>query len=156
MPEAKIQIKLGAIEFLGEGDEKWVAGQLDKILAQATNLLKLAPATTAKADSWKTNTEKSDGNYSEFDTTVSLGIFLKNMNAGNNQVKRFLATAIWLSGRGSDKPTTNDVTNALKDNRQPKLSNPAHALNQNVNKGFCEKSGKQFFVTPEGFRSMRS
>ncbi|MCI0696288.1 hypothetical protein L0337_30325 [candidate division KSB1 bacterium] len=156
MAEAKIQIKLGAIEFLGESDEKWVAGQLDKILTQAANLLKLAPATTAKTDSWKSNTEKSDGNSSEFDTDVPLSTFLKNMNAGTNQVKRFLVTAIWLSGRGNSKPTTKDVANALKDSHQTKLTNPAESLNQNVKKGFCEKIGKQFFVTPNGFGSVRS
>jgi len=32
MSEAKIEIKVGQIEFSGQGEQEWVAKQLDKIL----------------------------------------------------------------------------------------------------------------------------
>ena len=35
-----------------------------------------------------------------------------------------------------------------------KLSNPSDSLNSNVGKGYCEKDGKHFFVTPEGRQSL--
>ncbi len=34
MADAKLEFKLGAIEFSGEGEKDWVAAQLDKILDQ--------------------------------------------------------------------------------------------------------------------------
>ena len=44
MSESKIEIKIGQITFSGQGEQDWVAKQLDKILAQAEKLIQLAPA----------------------------------------------------------------------------------------------------------------
>jgi hypothetical protein len=46
--------------------------------------------------------------------------------------------------------TTSAVAKALKENHQKRLANASDCLNQNTKKGFCEKSGKGFFITPEG------
>lgn len=151
MGEAKIQIKVGAIEFSGEGDEKWVATQLDKILAKATDLIQLAPTKASDVGSGS----KGDESGANLGTEVPLGAFLKIMKVGSNQVRRFLATAIWLSGRGNKTLTTRDITNALSENHQSKLTNPSNCLNQNVTKGYCEKQGRQFFVTSDGLESMK-
>ena len=35
MSDAKIDIKIGQIQFSGQGEQDWVAKQLDKIIAQA-------------------------------------------------------------------------------------------------------------------------
>jgi len=43
MGESKIEIKIGQISFSGEGEQDWVAKQLDKILGQAEKLIHLAP-----------------------------------------------------------------------------------------------------------------
>jgi hypothetical protein len=153
MAQAKIQFKLGMIEFSGEGEEAWVATQLDKLIEQAPDLLKLAPSTTGQGSA-AGNTDRQ-GEHTDLSNDVPLGTFLKNKNIGSNQVNRFLAAAIWLYGRGNKTPTTNDVTKALSDNHQPKLKNPADCLNKNVGKGLCEKQGKQFYVTPNGFESMK-
>ena len=150
---AKVQFKLGTIEFSGEGEEGWLATQLDKLLSNAPDLLKLAPAASDQ-DAVTAGT-RQQGEYDEISQNVSLGAFLKTKNAGSSQVNRFLATAIWLTGRGNKTPSTSDVTKALAENHQPKLKNAADSLNQNVGKGFCEKKGKQFFVTPQGLESMR-
>ena len=37
MAEAQLQIKLGAIEFVGEGEKEWLSAQLDKILTLASS-----------------------------------------------------------------------------------------------------------------------
>jgi hypothetical protein len=153
MAQAKIQFKLGVIEFSGEGEEAWVATQLDKLIEQAPAMLKLAPPTTGQGV--VTNNADQQGEPVNVGNDVALGTYLKNKNIGGNQVNRFLATAIWLSARGNKTPTTSDVTKALSDNHQTKLTNPADCLNQNVSKGYCEKQGKQFYVTPDGFESIK-
>ena len=43
MSEARIEFSIGAISFVGEGDQDWVAAQLDKILDKAPDLVKLTP-----------------------------------------------------------------------------------------------------------------
>lgn len=84
----------------------------------------------------------------------TLSTFLKEKNVTSNQVKKFLATAIWLEAKGKQRMTTGDVTKALKDSSQTRLGNPSDSLNQNVTKGFCEKDGKEFYVTEEGKNSL--
>ncbi|WP_298220016.1 hypothetical protein [Halothiobacillus sp.] len=39
MAEAKIEITIGQITFLGEGEPSWLSEQLDKILDRAESLL---------------------------------------------------------------------------------------------------------------------
>jgi hypothetical protein len=84
-----------------------------------------------------------------------LSAFLKDKNATSNQVKKFLATAVWLhDSTGKDRITTAEVRAALKNANQGKLTNPAGCLNQNVGKGHAEKDGGSFFVTEPGRTSL--
>ena len=41
MSESKIQVKVGIVEFSGEGEQDWLAKQLDKILEKVPELLKI-------------------------------------------------------------------------------------------------------------------
>ncbi|MGN6294248.1 MAG: hypothetical protein ACTHMV_15990 [Chitinophagaceae bacterium] len=41
MSDSKIQIKVGIVEFSGEGNQEWLASQLDKILSKMPELLKI-------------------------------------------------------------------------------------------------------------------
>jgi len=152
MGSGKIEFKLGGIDFCGEGEEKWVASQLDKVLDRASELLAIAPAPPA-ASNGGSNGEQ-DPPPAQGDANVSLAKFLDQKNAAKKQVERFLATAEWLSIRGTAKMSTGDVTKALKDNHQPRLANPSDCLSKNVSKGYCEKDGRKFFVTPEGRKSL--
>jgi hypothetical protein len=152
MAQAKIQFKLGIIEFSGEGEETWVATQLDKLIQQAPALLKLAPSAVGQGTA--PSNVNQQGEPGIVGSEVALGTFLKDKNIGGNQVNRFLATAIWLYARGNKMLTTRDVTKALRDNQQPRLTNSSDCLNKNVSKGFCEKQGNQFFITPKGFEGM--
>jgi hypothetical protein len=147
---AKIEFKLGGIDFSGEGEEKWVASQLDKILERAPELLTNA---SAPADE-DLKQDAGGGGAPPGEQNVTLAKFLQQKTAGSSQVRRFLATAEWLTIRGNKRPTTSDVSKALKDNHQNRLANPADCLNKNVSKGYCEKDGKKFFVTPEGRKSL--
>jgi len=41
MSDSKINIKVGIVEFSGEGNQDWLATQLDKILSKVPSCLKL-------------------------------------------------------------------------------------------------------------------
>ena len=151
MADAKIHFKLGGIEFEGEGEKDWIAQQLDKILEKAPKLVALAPAGGTGGGSGGGRTPMGPDPQIAAKT---LAVFLKEKSATRNQVKKCLATAIWLEAKGKQRMTTSDVTKALKDSNQARLGNTSDCLNQNVSKGYCEKDGKEFFVTDEGKSSL--
>jgi hypothetical protein len=151
MPEIKIQIKIGQIEFSAEGEKDWIEKQLDKIIDKAPSLVKLVPFLKP--------TPENNIQYSQLKSDPSiankqLASFLKEKNATSNQVQKFLATAIWLDAKGSNLLTTRDITSTLSDNKQSGLKNASQCLSDNIGKGYCEKKGKQFFVTDEGKNSL--
>jgi len=85
----------------------------------------------------------------------SLAGYVKAKKAEKNQVRRFLVTAHWLSGRSAEALTASAVAKALLDNHQKRLANSADCLNKNVSKGFCEKTkAGAFFITPEGLEAI--
>jgi len=151
MGESKIEIKIGQISFSGEGEQDWVAKQLDKILGQAEKLIHLAPEPSQSAGAVANH--KLMANASSI-ASKTLPAFLQEKNAARSQVQKFLATAVWLHAKGQNRLQNSDVSKALKDANQTRLGNPADCLNQNVKKGYCEKDGKQFFVTTEGKDSL--
>jgi hypothetical protein len=151
MSEAKIEIKIGQIQFSGEGDQDWLAKQFDKIIAQAEKLIHLAPqAEEYQGDRGEDTPMKPDSGIAK----KTLPAFLREKAATKNQVKKFLATAVWLEAKGQKRVRTKDVASAIKGANQSQLGNPAECLRQNVNKGHCEKDGKQFYVTDEGKKSL--
>jgi hypothetical protein len=151
MSEAKVSIKVGDFEFTGEGEQEWVAAQLDKILAKADFLIKLSPPQTSE--------DKEPGVPKQMGPDAGIAKktlpgFLTEKNATRNQVKKFLATAVWLEAKGKTSLTTADVSTALRTANQSKIGNPSDVLNQNVAKGHCEKDGNEFFVTEDGKKSL--
>lgn len=151
MTEAKIDVKIGQIQFSGQGDQDWVAKQLDKIIAQAENLIQLAPPTEVDP------LEGGEHKPMKPDLAIAkktLPAFLSEKAASTSQVKKFLATAVWLEAKGQKRLQTKTVAKALKEANQSRLGNPADCLNKNVGKGYCEKDGKEFFVTDEGKASL--
>lgn len=151
MTEAKIEFKLGSIEFSGEGEKDWISQQLDKILQQAPNLLALVPRQAIPP----VVSPGILGSHTPMaaDATIGnqpLASYLKVKDAAKNQVKKFLATAVWLEAKGKSRLSTADITKALKDSNQARIGNPADCLAKNIAKGHCEKDGSQFFVTTEG------
>jgi hypothetical protein len=149
MSDVKIQIKVGDVEFSGEGEQAWVATQLERILKAAPTIVAAKPRTQrAESD------HPPGGGPESPAASQTLASFLRDKSAATNQVKKFLATAVWLHARGKRRLTTADVSRALKDSSQTRLGNPADCLNKNVAKGHCEKDGKDFFVTTEGEASL--
>lgn len=148
MAEAKIAITVGAFSFTGEGTEKWLSDELNKLLAKLPELVEITPPESGDDDAGAGATKKN-GKFG------SLASFLRDNSATDNQIKKFLATAVWLHDTtGKDRIKTGEVKTALKNANQAKLANASAALNQNVGKGFAEKDGKAFFVTEPGRKSL--
>src|ERR1041384_2419518 len=143
MSQVKIQIKVGDVEFSGEGEQGWVSTQLERVLKAAPSIVGAKPIGRSTSSGDHNSPSSAAGSQ-------TLASFLRDKNASTNQVKKFLATAIWLHSKGKKRLGTADVTRALKDSNQTRLGNPADCLNKNVAKGHCEKDGKDFFVTTEG------
>ncbi len=156
MGQAKVEITIGQIIFLGEGEPSWVSEQLDKILDRAESLLSLTPNNVITTVPGVNSAEHQEANLSGHNEIASkpLAIWLKEQGADTSQTFKFLATAIWLESKGQSRLTTRDVSTALSKANQKRLSNASECLNKNVTQGLCEKEGKQFFVTEEGKRKL--
>ena len=142
---SQVNLSYGNVSFSAEGEnEDWISEQLDKILKAAETLSRHVSSSKAKPEPLTTV-----GSFS-----ATLASHLKAKSAESNQVKRFLVTADWLRSRGSEKLNTTMVSKALSDNQQKRLGNPADSLNKNVSKGHCEKVGDDFFITPDGLKSL--
>jgi hypothetical protein len=152
MAEASIEFAVGALSFSGHGEESWLAAQLEKVLAAAPDLIGLE----AEGEYVPSNggQDVGEGNNGGGGFTTTLAKHLKDKGGETNQTVRFLATADWLRRRGDKELTTAKVTKALKNNQQKRLGNPADCLNKNVSKGFCEKTHKGFFLTPDGLKEL--
>lgn len=61
MSNSKIQVKVGIVEFSGEGNQEWLAAQLDKILEKVPELLKIEVGTSniGSDSGQKPNTQQS-------------------------------------------------------------------------------------------------
>lgn len=149
MSTTKIDVSVGAVSFSGEGDQAWLAEQLDKVLKAAPELAR-APAKPAGAAPAAPGPVITD--HSQFAT--SLSAYIKEKGGETNQVDRFLITADWLRRRGTTNLATAAVSKALTDNHQKRLANPADCLNKNVSKGLCEKTETGFYITPEGLKKL--
>lgn len=145
MTNSKIDIKVGAISFAGEGDQAWLAEQLEKVLKAAPEISR-SPALS-KATQFS-------GNATDEKFSTPLAAYIREKGGDDNQVDRFLITADWLRRRGEQQLTTSAVSKALRDNQQKRLANPADSLNKNVSKGYCEKDSNGFFITPDGLKKL--
>jgi len=149
MGEARLAIEIGTMKFNAEGTETWVDAKFDAFITQVKEL-GFQPSRPSKMNGNGADTTEAPGDVGP------LAIFLKEVNAGTSQNKRFLATAVWLKRQGQTTIQTASVVKALAEAQQQRLGNPADILNQNVKKGFCVKAGEGFYVTPEGEESLSS
>lgn len=142
----KIRIRVGEVEVEYEGAEAFLNKKLPDLIKQLSGFTE--PVQGSKSGSGGSRKPGPGGDAG------TLASFLKAKNVGNSGVKRFLATAEWLHLRGAKRLKTGEVTQALRDNHQGKIGNPADSLNKNVSKGHCEKVGREFYVTDEGRGSL--
>lgn len=156
MSESKIELKIGEISFSGEGDSVWLSEQLDKILDRASELRSSSAIAASPQLSNIANITHQEADLSGHHeiSTKPLATWLREKGADTNQNQKFLATAVWIEAKGKNRIQTSDITAALSNANQKRLGNATECLNQNIKKGYCEKEGKQFYVTEEGKRSL--
>ena len=180
MAESKIDFSFDNLHFSCEGDKDWVETQLNQVLNRIPGLNKpglFVKPETVKPSSAKILTE--DGFITETQVAVvkekgkrgrkprvvaeplieepsgdPLFEFLKDKNADKNQVKKFLATAVYLHSQGMEKFSTPVISKSLKAAHIEKLINASDCLNKNEKKGFCIKDEKEFILTESGIRSI--
>ena len=148
-PLGKIEIKIGNLSFVAEGDQDWLSEQLSKVMQAASPAIARGENNDPSAAVGKTGSAASSSS-----TVGSLAAYLKATGGESKQVQRFLATAGWLFRRGTTNLTTAVVASTLAEHHQKRLSNPADCLNQNVSKGYCEKQKDSFFITPGGWSAL--
>src|SRR5687767_7624950 len=101
MADAKLRIKIGDLEFEGEGDPIWLIERLDIIIEKAPSLLR----TPKAAQPAQPNKDADAHAPIPPDAAIAakpLGTFLREKIVGDNQTKQFLATAVWLESKGQN------------------------------------------------------
>ena len=180
MAEAKIEFSFDNLHFSCEGDKDWVETQLNQVLNRIPGLNKPEqPVHVEKNKPASGNVISEDVLISETPvaevkekgkrgrkpklvieslveepTGDPLFEFLKEKNADKNQVKKFLATAVFLHAQGGERFSTPMVSKALKAANIEKLINASDCLNKNEKKGFCIKDEKEFILTEAGIRAI--
>jgi hypothetical protein len=152
MDVAKLEIKVGAVSFSGEGGENWLAIQLDKVLAKLPELLAVNVGNDDESLSGNGGVEKPrDATKVDAREMLGLAAYLKAKKATGNQARKFLATGLWLhDSKDLNRIATADVTKALNEHNQGKLPNAAQCLINNITQGRIVRDGKQFYVTDDG------
>lgn len=180
MAESKIDFSFENLHFSCEGDKDWVEAQLNQILNRIPGLsktglfiksetVKPSPGKYIPEDDYLTEVpfavEKEKVKRGRKPKVVNeplveepsgdpLYEFLKDKNADKNQVKKFLATAVYLHSQGIEKFSTPVVSKTLKASQIEKLINASDCLNKNEKKGFCIKDEKEFILTEAGIHSI--
>lgn len=151
MADAKLEVKVGAVSFSGEGPGDWLSKQLDKVLAKLPELEAMNDELRSPDGAEKGSSVAPASAHKPKGQKVTLAAFLKEKKAATgNQQRKFLATAQWLQDGGAKRLATKDVTTALSDHSQGKLGNPAQCLINLAKTGWAVREGKQFYVTDEG------
>ena len=162
MANSRIEIKIGSIEFIGEGEQEWVTEQLDKILEKAESLESKIKKATIMTEQKEVITPVIAEHPTDLFSAPkpkrvipeNLSTFLRKKDAVDKQRRKFLGAAVWLQLNGQQMIKTKEVTEALRAARQVKITNPSHQLNQNIAQGYCQKEGRGFYVTPQGVENI--
>lgn len=147
--QSKVEIKIGEINFSAEGDPEWLSEQVAKVI-EAASKLPVAPSRPERPQPVSGHPNSDGASH----LVGSLAASIKALGGESKQVRRFLATAAWLTKRGDANLTASAVAKALSTHHQKGLANPNDCLNQNVAKGYCEKTKEGFFITPEGWSAL--
>jgi len=173
MSDSKIEFSYDNLHFACEGEKDWVETQLNQVLDRIPGLNKPVPAVKKEtveviqiAEVPKAPAVKAvkgvRGRKPKVVVEASipepegdpLYEFLKEKKADKNQVKKFLATAVFLHAQGDEKFSTPQISKTLKSAGLEKLVNASDCLNKNEKKGFCIKDDKEFILTDLGVHSI--
>jgi len=124
-----------------------------KVVSKRGRKALTAKKPSAKTKSAKVKIAKISDDAGQSDSPLFQ--YLTEKKVTTNQVRKFLATAVFLS-RNNDmsKLSTSMVSRALKSYKIDKLQNASDCLNKNEKKGYCIKDGKEFIITENGYLSI--
>ena len=117
MSDSKIQVKVGIVEFSGEGNQDWLAKQLDKILDKVPELLKIEVGDAANKDN-QNNGGGSSGSGSGGSAGTISGLSVLNIagklsnKSGSDLV--IIAAAFLHFVEGKTSFTRDDISAAMK------------------------------------------
>jgi hypothetical protein len=173
MADSKIEFSYDNLRFVCEGDKEWVETQLNKVLDRIPGLNKPGRAvrteTTEKVRMAETPgamiSKTAKGVRGRKPKVAAESIkqepsggplyeFLKDKRADKNQVRKFLATAVYLHSQGEGKFSSPLISKTLKNAGIENLQNASDCLNKNEKKGFCIKDKKEFILTDLGIQSI--
>ena len=162
----KLRVKLGAAEIEYEGGTEFLKNEIMPTLGKILDMVEArsdlqrvsrAPQLEAAPIPQENSSDAMaavSGSQGPLAVNGSLASYLKATGGHNKQVRRFLATAAWLTLRGHKELTASLIAKTLQEQQQSRLANPADCLNKNVAKGYCEKTKNGFFITPEGWAAL--
>ncbi len=114
---------------------------------------KIGGKAVAKPKKGKKKIEGNKPVVEQIDSPLSQ--FIADKKATINQVRKFLATAVFLARSNNvSKLSTSMISRALKSYGIEKLQNASDCLNKNEKKGYCIKDGKEFIITENGYLSI--
>jgi hypothetical protein len=164
MADSKIELTYDNLHFLCEGEQEWVENQLNGILNRIPGLSKTnsiakiedvvvtsEPETVKKPRGRKPKAADSSIQETSSDPLMD---FLRGKKADRNQVRKFLAVAVYLHAHGMEKFSTPLISKTLKNAGIEKLINASDCLNKNEKKGFCIKEDKEFILTDLGITAI--
>lgn len=173
MADSKIEFSYDNLRFVCEGEKEWVENQLNKVLNRIPALNKPVQAikerkireTRINKTQETTAVKAVKGVRGRKPKVIAQSItpeasdkllfeFLKDKRADKNQVRKFLATAVYLHSQGAEKFSSPLISKTLKNAGIDKLVNSSDCLNKNEKKGFCIKDKKEFILTDLGIHSI--
>lgn len=111
MSESKIQVKVGIVEFSGEGNQDWLAIQLDKILEKVPELLKIEVSNSANNPPIEAQISATQNNHS---TTLSVLNIAGKLNSKSGGDLVIAAAAYLHFTEGKSNFTRDDISSNMK------------------------------------------
>ncbi len=101
MSIAKIEVSLGSFKFSGDGEQKWLSEQLDKVLKEFPKLQNIVVKEKTPTDDLET-TKKS------ISSVGSLAKLIKDNHADKNPGLKFLGAAVYIAIKEKNEMKIND------------------------------------------------
>jgi len=137
----------------GSEEIKSAKAPAEGVKVKSRRKTKTASKASVKKKATKKKTAKAGAD--EVQTDSPLLNYLTEKKVTTNQVRKFLATAVFLSRNNNvSKLSTSMISRALKSYKIDKLQNASDCLNKNEKKGYCIKDGKEFIITENGYLSI--
>ena len=152
MSDSKIQIKIGIVEFSGEGNQDWLARQLDKILEKVPELLKIGGVNLPKGlnEEGTANGNSNTMGEDRFSKLSVLNIAGK-LNAKSGSELSIAAAAFIHFVLGKNSFSRDDITSNMKNAtgmfKQSFIKNLSGSLSRLEKAGYLLKTGNNYSLS---------